>query len=69
MAGYTELEWDLRLQSPAAGSDIYEFRVYDGSTPLDTYAVTPQLTVTVVAAFAAGVPFVVSQAIQRASQW
>ena len=42
---YTELEWSLRLQAPAA--DVYEFRVYAGSTPLTTYAVTPQLTVAV----------------------
>ena len=42
---YTELEWNLALQAPAATSDVYEFRVYAGDTPLDAYAVTAQLTV------------------------
>ena len=42
--GYTEVEWSIGVQAPAADDDVYEFRVYDGSTPL-TYAVTPQLTV------------------------
>jgi hypothetical protein len=43
--GYTELEWNLKLQAPAA--DVYEFRVYAGSTPFATYTVTPQLTAAV----------------------
>jgi hypothetical protein len=47
---YTELEWDLQAQAPAVNTDIYEFRVYAGSTPLDTYAVTPQWTIGAVAA-------------------
>ena len=42
---YSEFEWALQLQAPAAGT--YEFRVYAGSTPLDLYTVTPQLTVDV----------------------
>jgi hypothetical protein len=41
---YTEVEWNIGVQAPATASDVYEFRVYDGATPL-TYAVTPQLTV------------------------
>lgn len=45
-ADFTEVEWVLVLQTPAADSEIYEFRVYDGSTPLATYTDTPQLTVT-----------------------
>ena len=35
--GYTEVEWSLKLQAPAVGGDTYEFRVYAGSTPLETY--------------------------------
>jgi hypothetical protein len=42
---YTEVEWSLQAQSPAADGDIYQFRVYNGATPLDTYTVTPQWTV------------------------
>lgn len=42
---YTELEWSLRLQSPAVDADAYDFRVYAGSTALDTYTVTPRVTV------------------------
>ena len=45
---YTELEWSLKLQAPAVDDEVYEFRVYAGATPLDTYAVTPQLTAEVV---------------------
>ena len=44
-ATYTELEWNLRVQSPAATSEVYQFRVYADDDPLDTYTVTPQLTV------------------------
>lgn len=42
---YTELEWCLQAQSPAANSDIYQFRVYKGSTPLDSYTITPEWTI------------------------
>jgi len=42
---YTEVEWSLQAQSPAANTDIYQFRVYTGATPLDTYTVTPQWTI------------------------
>lgn len=41
---YTELEWVLNTQSPAAVDDYYEFRVYAGAAALDTYTVTPRLT-------------------------
>jgi hypothetical protein len=44
---YTELEWSLKTQSPAVNTDVYEFRVFAGSTPLNSYAVTPQLTISV----------------------
>ena len=46
--GYTEREWCLKMQAPATVGDIYQFRVYAGTTALDTYSVTPQLTVTAV---------------------
>lgn len=43
---YTELEWCLIAQSPAANADIYQFRVYKTATAaLDTYSVTPQWTI------------------------
>lgn len=41
---YTELEWVLTTQSPAAVDDYYDFRVYAGAAALDTYTVTPRLT-------------------------
>jgi hypothetical protein len=43
--GYTELEWSLQAQTPAVDTEVYEFRVYAGSTPLDSYTVTAQLTI------------------------
>ena len=45
VAKYTELEWNLKLQAPATTSDVYEFRVYAGASPLTDYAVTAQLSV------------------------
>lgn len=42
---YTEVEWCLRAQSPAETDDYYEFRVYAGSTALDTYTLTPKWTI------------------------
>jgi len=42
---YTELEWCLKAVSPAEADDYYEFRVYAGSTALDTYTVTPKWTI------------------------
>jgi hypothetical protein len=42
---YTEVEWCLKAQSPAEASDYYEFRVYAGTSPLDTYTVTPKWTI------------------------
>lgn len=41
---YTELEWSLNTQAPATSGDAYEFRVYAGASALDTYTVTPQVT-------------------------
>ena len=42
---YTELEWILTTQSPAADTDYFDFRVYDGDTALNTYATTPRWTI------------------------
>lgn len=41
---YTEVEWRINTQSPAANGDYFDFRVYAGSSPLSTYTVTPRLT-------------------------
>ena len=50
---YTELEWNLTTQSPAANGDYYDFRVYAGSTALDSYTVTPRMTLGSLTAVAA----------------
>jgi len=42
---YTEVAWVLNAQSPAANTDVYEFRVTDNGTPLNTYSVTPEWTI------------------------
>lgn len=43
---YTELEWVLTTQSPAADTDYFDFRVYDsGDGELNTYTVTPRWTI------------------------
>lgn len=42
---YTELEWAVGVQSPAADTDYFDFRVYAGDTALGTYAVTPRWTI------------------------
>lgn len=42
---YTELEWSVFIASSAADNDFYDFRVYAGAAPLDTYTVTPRWTV------------------------
>lgn len=41
---YTEVEWCLNTQSPATNGDYFEFRVYAGAAALQTYTVTPRLT-------------------------
>lgn len=41
---YTEIEWCVNTQSPAANGDFYDFRVYAGSSPLIGYSVTPRWT-------------------------
>jgi len=43
---YSEFEWSLKLKSGLTNGDYFEFRVYAGSTALDTYTVTPKWTVT-----------------------
>jgi len=42
---YTEVEWALRVRSPAATSDYYDFRVYAGANALTTYTDTPRWTI------------------------
>ena len=43
---YTELEWALGANdTSAAVSDVYEFRVTVAGVALDTYTVTPQITI------------------------
>lgn len=42
---YTEVEWCLQAQSPAANGDYFDFRVYAGAAALDTYSVTPRWTI------------------------
>lgn len=44
---YTEVEWCLKVQAPAANADYFDFRVYAGAVALDSYGVTPRLTATV----------------------
>lgn len=41
---YTELEWSLNTQAPAVNGDAFQFRVYAGAAALDSYTVTPQVT-------------------------
>ena len=38
---YTEVEWSIKFTNDAALGDVYEFRVTDNGTVLDTYTVTP----------------------------
>lgn len=42
---YSEFEWCLQAQSPAANAEVYQFRVYAGTSALDTYTLTPQWTI------------------------
>jgi hypothetical protein len=42
---YTEVGWCLQSQSPATNGDYWDFRVYAGASPLDTYSVTPRWTI------------------------
>jgi hypothetical protein len=42
---YTEVEWSLQTQSPAANTDYFDFRVYAGANALTSYTVTPRLTI------------------------
>lgn len=39
---YTELEWLVALSSTPSPDDFFDFRVYAGSSALDTYTVTPR---------------------------
>ncbi len=59
---YTEVEWCLQAQSPAVNGDYFEFRVYKGSAPLDTYTVTPKWTIgSGAAATSSIIPFIPNQ--------
>jgi hypothetical protein len=42
---YTELEWVLTTQSPAATDDYFEFRLYSNDLEIPTYTVTPKWTI------------------------
>lgn len=42
---YTEVEWCLQTQSPAANGDYFDLRVYKGSVAADSYTVTGRWTV------------------------
>lgn len=41
---YTEVEWSINTQAPATNGDYFDFRVYAGTSALNTYTVTPRLT-------------------------
>lgn len=56
---YTELEWSITVDSPAVDADYFDFRVYAGSTALNTYTVTPRWTVS-----AASGPVITTTGIQ-----
>lgn len=42
---YTEVEWLVAIASSANDADYFDFRVYAGSSALDTYTVTPRWTI------------------------
>lgn len=42
---YTEVEWSLTTQAPAAASDYFDFRVYADGVALNTYTATPRWTI------------------------
>ncbi len=42
---YTEMEWNIAFTASAEDGETYEFRVTKAGTVLDTYSVTPELTV------------------------
>jgi hypothetical protein len=41
---YTEVAWCIKAQTPAELEEVYEFRVTAAGVALDTYSVTPELT-------------------------
>lgn len=43
---YTEMEWSVIATSSATVGDVYQFRITRNGTPIYTYSVTPQLTIT-----------------------
>jgi hypothetical protein len=42
---YTEVEWSVTLTGSLSNGDYFDFRVYQGASPLDTYTVTPRWTI------------------------
>ncbi len=42
---YSEFEWCVQAVSPAVNGDIYQLRVYKGTTALSTYSLTPEWTI------------------------
>lgn len=42
---FTEVAWNVKMQSPASSSDYFDLRVYSGDNALDAYTDTPRLTV------------------------
>jgi hypothetical protein len=42
---YSEFEWLVALSATPVASDYYDFRVYAGSSALDTYTVTPRWSI------------------------
>lgn len=42
---YTELEWSIAATSFASSTQVYQFRTTVAGTALDTYTVTPQMTI------------------------
>ena len=54
---YTEVEWCTALAGTLSNGDYFDFRVYSGGSPLDTYTVTPRWTVGTGAAPSGGISF------------
>lgn len=42
---YTEVEWCIQAQAPAAAGDYFDFRVYSGSSALTSYTATARWTI------------------------
>jgi len=42
---YSEFEWCITLAGSLSGGDYYDFRLYEGTTAMDTYTQVPRWTV------------------------